>query len=78
MPATLALQLANEVIGVVVSRSALVPLFGAGGTLVVILLWAQYSASIVLFGAHLCRAWDEAGADSPSPQPVAARIGIAP
>ena len=68
VPAALALHLANEVIGLVVSRSALVPLYGAGGTLVVILLWAQYSASIVLFGAHLCRAWDESGADTASPR----------
>lgn len=77
VPAALALHLANEVIGLVVSRSALVPLFGAGGTLVAILVWAQYSASIVLFGAHLCRAWGETntGVLRPDSAPPAATRG---
>jgi membrane protein len=59
IPAALALNLANEVIGLIIAKSALVPLYGAAGTLVVILLWVQYSAWIFLLGAEVCRAWDD-------------------
>lgn len=72
VPASLALQLANEVIGLVIARSALVSLYGAGATLVAILLWAQYSALIVLLGAELCRAWSESSAAASPKAPAKA------
>ena len=72
MPASLALHLANEVIGLVIARSALVSLYGAGATLVAILLWAQYSALIVLLGAELCRAWGESASAAPPEAPAEA------
>jgi membrane protein len=62
LPAALALHLANAVIGGIISKSFLASLYGAAGCLVIILLWVYYSAWIVLFGAELCRAWDESSA----------------
>ena len=59
VPAALALHLANEFLGWVVARNALVSLYGAAGTVIVVLLWVYYSAFIVLFGAEVSRAWQE-------------------
>lgn len=63
LPATLLLNMAGEVIGLVIYRSALASLYGAAGSLIVFLLWVYYSAWLVLFGAEVCRAWDEPAPD---------------
>jgi membrane protein len=72
LPAALTLNLVNDLIGRLVSKSALASLYGAAGSVIIILLWVQYSAWIVLFGAEVCRAWDEpgpaAGPQQASPQ----------
>lgn len=60
IPTAIALQFANLGIGWFVARNALVSLYGAAGTLVAVLLWVYYSAFLVLFGAQLSRAWEEA------------------
>ena len=59
VPAALLLNLANEVLGLIVTHSALASLYGAAGSVIVFLLWVYYSAWIFLFGAEVCRAWDE-------------------
>lgn len=59
LPAALLLNLAGEVIGFVISRSALASLYGAAGGVIAFLLWVYYSAWLVLLGAEVCRAWDE-------------------
>jgi len=72
IPAALALNLASELIALVISRSALASLYGTAGSLIMFLLWVHYSAWIVLLGAELCRAWDEAGASLNQPDKSAA------
>ncbi|HKQ97682.1 MAG TPA: YhjD/YihY/BrkB family envelope integrity protein [Candidatus Polarisedimenticolia bacterium] len=59
VPTALILNLANHLLGIIVTRSALASLYGAAGSLIVILLWLQYAAWIFLFGAEVGRAWDE-------------------
>jgi len=59
LPAALLLNLASEVFGLVISRSALASLYGAAASVIMFLLWVQYAAWIVLLGAEVCRAWDE-------------------
>jgi membrane protein len=59
LPAALALNLASEGFGLLISKSALASLYGASGSVIMFLLWVYYSAWIVLFGAEVCRAWDD-------------------
>jgi membrane protein len=59
LPGALALGVAGELFGFVIGRSAVASLYGAAGSVIMFLLWVQYSAWILLFGAELCRAWDE-------------------
>ena len=59
LPAALTLNLASEVFAYIIGRSAVASLYGAAGSLIMFLLWVYYSAWIVLFGAEICRAWDE-------------------
>ena len=44
-------------IGLYIGRSAVASNFGAGGTLVVVILWVYYSSQIFFFGAELTRAY---------------------
>jgi membrane protein len=78
LPTALILNLANSLIGLVVTRSALASLYGAAGSLIVILLWAQYSALIFLFGAEVCRAWDEGVDQKPAPNETTAKSSAEP
>jgi membrane protein len=59
LPTALLLHLASDVIGLIIARSALASLYGAAGSIIMFLLWVYYCAWIVLFGAEVCRAWDE-------------------
>ncbi len=59
VPAGLLLNLANELIGLIIAHSALASLYGAAGSVIVFLIWVYYTAWIFLFGAEVCRAWDE-------------------
>ena len=52
----------SHLIGRIISASALASLYGAASSVIVALLWMYYSVWIALFGAELCRAWDEATA----------------
>jgi membrane protein len=70
LPATLLLNLASEVIGLIVAHSALASLYGAAGSVIAFLLWVYYSAWVFLFGAEVCRAWEESS-------PEARRVGLA-
>lgn len=51
--------LGNTLIGRLVGRSLLVPLYGPAGALLAVLLWVYYGAQILLFGACFTRAWAE-------------------
>ena len=59
LPAALALGVAGEFFSFIIGRSAVASLYGAAGSVIMFLLWVQYSAWIVLFGAEISRAWDE-------------------
>ena len=46
----------NYVIGLYLGRASLGSVFGAAGSLAVIMIWMYYSAQIILFGAEITRA----------------------
>ena len=58
IPATLLLNVATDLFGLLVAQSALASLYGTAASLVMFLLWVYYSAWVVLFGAETCRAWE--------------------
>ena len=58
LPATLLLNAATDLFGLLVAQSALASLYGTAASLVMFLLWVYYSAWVVLFGAEVCRAWE--------------------
>ena len=78
VPTALLLNLANNLIGYIVTRSALASLYGAAGSLIVVLLWTQYSALIFLFGAEVSRAWDEHADQKPAPTETATKSSTEP
>lgn len=59
LPTALVLHAASDIIGRLISKSTLASLYGAAGSVVLVLLWVQYSAWIVLLGAEVSHAWDE-------------------
>jgi membrane protein len=65
LPAAFALGVAGELFSYVIGKSVVASLYGAAGGVIIFLLWVQYAAWVLLFGAELCRAWEEAG---PSPR----------
>ena len=66
LPATVALNIASHLFGLIVVRSAIASLYGAAASVIMFLLSVYYSASIVLFGAEVCRAWDDPRSESPA------------
>ncbi len=49
--------LGRWLLGLYLSSSSIGTAFGAAGSVVVFLVWLNYSAQIILFGAELTRAW---------------------
>jgi membrane protein len=47
----------KSLIGLYLGRSGITSVFGAAGSLIVLLLWVYYSAQIVLFGAELTQVY---------------------
>ena len=47
----------HTALGIYLGRSAIVSVYGAAGSLVLIVLWLYYASLIVLFGAEWTRAW---------------------
>jgi membrane protein len=52
-------MIGNVVIGMMMARSLLVPLYGSAGAVVVVLLWSYYTAHLLLFGAQFTRVYAE-------------------
>src|SRR6266850_1106042 len=52
-------MIGNIVIGTMMARSRLVPLYGTAGAAIVVLLWSYYSAHLLLFGAQFTRVYAE-------------------
>jgi membrane protein len=61
------LNLASHLFGLVVVRSTIASLYGAAASVIMFLLSVYYSAAIVLFGAEVCRAWEQV-AVTPAPR----------
>jgi membrane protein len=61
IPAAVLLNVGSDLFGMVIARSAVVSLYGTAASVIMFLLWVQYSALILLLGAELCRAWGESG-----------------
>ena len=59
------------VIGLYLGHSATASTYGAAGSVVVLLLWINYSSQIVLLGAEFTRAWVEGCGGAPEPEPFA-------
>ena len=57
----------KTLIGLYLGRSTVASVYGAAGSLIVILLWVYYSAQIVLFGAEFTRAYATRGTRPPHP-----------
>ena len=49
--------LGKSLIGLYLGRSAVASVYGAAGSLIVILLWVYYSAQIVFFGAEFTKVY---------------------
>lgn len=49
--------LGKTLVGIYMSRSTVASVYGAAGSVIIILLWVYYSALIFLFGAEFTAAW---------------------
>ena len=67
----------KSVIGLYLGRSTVGSVYGAGGALVVILLWVYYSAQIVFFGAEFTKVYSSRFGAVVVPEPTAIRVTTA-
>ncbi|MGB4442221.1 MAG: YihY/virulence factor BrkB family protein [Coriobacteriia bacterium] len=66
--------LGRWLVGLYLSSSSVGTAFGAAGSLVILLVWLNYSSQILLFGAELTQAWTyRFGSHAGLPQPSAKR-----
>jgi len=47
----------QQVIGLYLGQSAIASMYGAAGSMMILLLWVYYSCQILLFGAEFTRVW---------------------
>ena len=47
----------QQVIGLYLGQSAITSMYGAAGSMMILLLWVYYSCQILLFGAEFTRVW---------------------
>jgi membrane protein len=52
-------MIGNIIIGMMMARSVLVPLYGSAGAVIVVMLWSYYTAHLMLFGAQFTRVYAE-------------------
>jgi membrane protein len=65
------LLLGNWLIGLYLSWSSVLSVYGAAGSLVVILLWVYYSSQVFLFGAELTHTYARRRGEAVAPKPHA-------
>ena len=59
-------MIGKHLIGMYIGSASVASIYGAAGSLVVILIWTYYSSQILFFGAELIRAYSK----SYDPQPI--------
>jgi membrane protein len=64
------------VIGFYLGNSDVTNVYGAAGSLAVILLWTYYSSMIVLFGAELTKVWSQRHGRPAEPEPGAMKVRL--
>ncbi|MDX9700151.1 MAG: YihY/virulence factor BrkB family protein [Rhodocyclaceae bacterium] len=67
-------SIGRALIGMYLAKTATASTYGAAGSLVVLLLWVNYSALILLFGAALTRATVQARGQAVRPRVTAVRV----
>jgi membrane protein len=50
-------MIGKNLIGLYLSKSNTITIYGAAGSLIVILLWVYYISAILYFGAHIIKAY---------------------
>jgi membrane protein len=63
----------QQVIGLYLGRSAVASMYGAAGSMMILLLWVYYSCQILLFGAQFTRVWAARQGRKVSPEPFAVK-----
>ncbi len=71
---SLLFNLGRLLLGLYVGHSRLATDFGAGGAILLVLLWVYYSALLVLLGAEFTRAYAEEYGSGVRPKPGAERV----
>jgi membrane protein len=63
----------QQVIGLYLGQSAIASMYGAAGSMMILLLWVYYSCQILLFGAQFTRVWAERRGRKVRPEPFAVK-----
>src|SRR6185503_227746 len=59
----------QQVIGLYLGQSAIASMYGAAGSMMILLLWVYYSCQILLFGAQFTRVWAARSGRKVRPEP---------
>lgn len=63
----------QQVIGLYLGQSAIASMYGAAGSMMILLLWVYYSCQILLFGAQFTRVWAARHGRKVSPESFAVK-----
>ena len=70
----LLLLLGNHLIGWYLAAAGIASVYGAAGSIVIVLLWVYYSSQVVLFGAVFTRVYAKHRGSRTEPQENAVRV----
>jgi membrane protein len=70
-------NLGKFLISFYIGRSSMVSIYGAAGSIIILLLWVYYSAQILFFGAEFTRLYAAQRASSAGPKTLPRRHVIA-
>jgi membrane protein len=70
-------MLGQQVIGLYLGQSTVATMYGAAGSMMILLLWVYYSCQIVLFGAEFTRVWAARHGVKVKPEPFAVKDAAA-
>jgi membrane protein len=70
---TILFMVGKYLISVYLANSIVISIYGAAGTLIMLLVWVYYSAAVLYFGAEIAKAYaysnNEFDLDMPDPEP---------